>query len=122
MPSGAASAFLFRLMLIPVVSTALTEIALTILALAAFAAVLHAALARQRRLEPGPKHGPLACNTCTTIVAGDVCYVGQNLTCPRCGCNVRAPGIPHRSPAISTRAAIALAIGLAIVLLVLGRM
>ena len=109
-------------MLIVAVSTALTAIAFTILALAALAAIVQAMLARHQRLQPVPKHGPLACNSCTTIIAGDVRYVGQELTCPRCGCNVRAPGTPPGCEVVPTRAAIAVAIAVAILLLVLGRM
>jgi uncharacterized paraquat-inducible protein A len=108
-------------MLIVAASTALTAIAFILLGLAALAAFVHAILERQKRLEPVPKHGPLSCNACTSLVAQDIRYTGQKVTCPRCGCNVQAPGTPPSSEAVPTRAVIAAAIGIAIVLLVLGR-
>src|ERR1700722_4624656 len=108
-------------MLIVASSAALTEIAFTLLALAAMVAIAHLVLARQRRLEPVPKHGSLSCNVCTALVAPDVRYVGQEVICPRCGTALRAPGAPPAPDLSSMKVIIALAVTIALVLLLLAR-
>jgi uncharacterized paraquat-inducible protein A len=109
-------------MLILAASVALTRIAIILLAVAAMSAVAQIVLARQSRLEPAPKHGPISCDGCGALVACDVHYVGQEMTCPRCGCRLTAPGVPPSSFQRSTMAAITLVIGIALVLLAFGRL
>jgi uncharacterized paraquat-inducible protein A len=108
-------------MLIAAASVALTGIAVFLLALASAVGVAQVVLAWQSRLEPAPKHGPISCDGCSALVACDVRYVGQQMTCSRCGSRLTAPGarpVPLRR---SASAVITLAIGLALVLLALGR-
>ena len=86
------------------------------------ASIAHLLLAHHRGLEPVPKHGSLSCHGCTALVARDVRYLGQQVICPRCGAALKAPGAPPSANLASMKAIIALAVTIAVVLLLAGRL
>jgi phage FluMu protein Com len=85
-----------------------------LVALAAGCALAIAAARRLRGPGPLPKHGPISCDHCSGLVARDVSYLGQTLTCPRCGSQITVPGECPTRWNVSAKSGVAFGLGITV--------